>query len=116
MIHLSVKRLDREPWHDWRHMQRIKNQLAGRDRYGFEVYPPEDHLIDGSNQYHLWIIDDPELAMPIGWFGERTLGTAEIAASIGARQRDPEEVDGPVTVTPDLLANARAVRARLGAP
>src|ERR1017187_8008130 len=29
MVQLSVRRLDREPIHDWRHLQQIKNELVG---------------------------------------------------------------------------------------
>ena len=29
MGHLSIRRIDREPVHDWRDIQRIKNELCG---------------------------------------------------------------------------------------
>lgn len=55
MFHLSLCRHDREAVHDWRHLQAIKNEVVGRDRYAVEIYPPEDRLVDTANQYHLWV-------------------------------------------------------------
>jgi hypothetical protein len=55
-VHLSIKRIDRAPAHDWRHFQRIKNELVGPEREGFEFYPPESQLVDSANQYHLWVL------------------------------------------------------------
>jgi hypothetical protein len=112
MVHLSVKRLDQQPVRAWRHMQRIKNQVAGPDRYGFEILPRESQLVDAANQYHIWVVDDPDLALPIGWFGERMLGGAAAAAMVGAAQEDPEEVDGPMTITDAQIEQARVMRRR----
>lgn len=53
MIHLSWKRLDKQAVHDWREIQRMKNEICGREREAFELYPPESKLVDTSNQYHL---------------------------------------------------------------
>ena len=52
--YLSVKRIDREPFHDWRAMQRIKNSVLGPEWEGVEIYPAESRLVDTSNQYHLF--------------------------------------------------------------
>ena len=73
-IYLSIKRNDKQIIKDWRHFQRIKNQLAGDEWEGVELYPAESRLVDSSNQYHLWcsnerlvfgfnkrfVIDDPK--------------------------------------------------------
>lgn len=53
-IHLSIKTLDRAPYHDWRDFQRIKNELIGPEYEAVELYPAESRLVDTSNQYHLW--------------------------------------------------------------
>lgn len=37
-------------------MQRIKNELAGTDATGIEVYPPQSELVDEADMFHLWIV------------------------------------------------------------
>src|SRR5262245_36541148 len=64
---LSIKRRDRRPIHDWRHLQRIKNDLVGKEHEAVELYPAESRLVDTSNQFHLWVLQDPELRFPWGW-------------------------------------------------
>ena len=53
---LSVKRHDRDWIHDWRELQRIKNEVCGPEREGLEMFPAESRLVDSSNQYHLWVL------------------------------------------------------------
>ncbi len=67
VCHLSIKRNDREAGMDWRHMQMIKNQLVGEEHEGCEIFPSEKRLVDGSNQYHLWVFEDKNLAFPFGF-------------------------------------------------
>lgn len=62
MLHLSIHRHDRRAVRDWRELQQIKNEVAGPERFGFEVFPPESQLTDTSNEYHLWVL--PEGAEP----------------------------------------------------
>ena len=64
--HLSIRRQDRGALHNWRDLQEIKNQLCGKDCWAYEIYPPEDHLVDNANQYHLWVLPNGEY-YPIGW-------------------------------------------------
>lgn len=94
MVHLSIKRKDRKTARDWRHLQRIKNELVGPECEGVEVYPAESRLVDTSNQYHLWVFADPTFRLPWG-FGERLVMTPEeVAASpieSGAVQRPFED-------------------------
>ena len=54
--HLSIKRRDKEPIHDWRDLQAIKNMLVGEEYEGCELYPAESRLVDSANQYHLWVL------------------------------------------------------------
>lgn len=68
---LSIKRRDKHPIHDWRHFQWIKNQLVGEENAGVEVYPKESELVDGSNQYHLWVLEDSALNFPFGFHDGR---------------------------------------------
>ncbi len=53
--HLSIKRLDLLPIHNWRHMQQIKNDICGDEREGVEIYPAMSRIVDTTNQYHLWV-------------------------------------------------------------
>ena len=70
MAHLSIKRIDREPIHDWRDLQEIKNQIVGDECEAVELYPAESRLVDTANQYHLWCIKEAGARFPFG-FSER---------------------------------------------
>jgi len=97
MIHLSIKRLDKHPLHDWRHFQWIKNELIGEENEAIEIYPAESRLVDTSNQYHLWVFSDPEMKIPLG-FGERSVWEGD---NCGAKQRDwPPEKRPSDCITP----------------
>ena len=85
-VHLSVKRLDREPVRDWRDMQSIKNELVGPEREAVELYPAESRLVDGANQFHLWVAPEG-VAFPFGFQGERMTATPDEAEKMGAKQR-----------------------------
>lgn len=61
IIHLSIKRRDKEAIHDWRDLQWIKNQIVGPEVEAVEIYPAESQLVDTSNQYHLWCLLDGNL-------------------------------------------------------
>lgn len=67
IIHLSIKRNDRECIHDWRDLQEIKNQLVGEENEGVELYPAESRVVDLANQYHLWVFKDPDFKLNIGF-------------------------------------------------
>lgn len=87
---LSIRREDRKPIRDWRHFQRIKNELCGPEREGVELFPAESRLVDGANQYHLWVWPEGQ-HVPLGWEVDRMVTGSEEAAAIGAVQRDYEE-------------------------
>jgi len=55
MVCLSITRIDFEACHDWRHFQRIKNEVCGPETTAIEVYPPESVLVDTANQYFLYV-------------------------------------------------------------
>lgn len=63
---LSIKRLDREPARDFRHLQQIKNEIMGPEREAIEIFPRESRLVDGSNQTHLWVFA-AGVEVPIGF-------------------------------------------------
>ena len=60
IIHLSIRRHDRKAIHDWRHFQRIKNELCGLEMEAVELYPAHSRLVDAANQYHLWVLAEPD--------------------------------------------------------
>lgn len=83
---LSLKRIDRAPIQNWRHLQQIKNDVCGKQYTAIEIYPAEKNLIDQANQYHLWVFTDG-YTPAFGWVGSRITGTTNQAKKIGAKQR-----------------------------
>jgi len=92
MIHLSVRRQDREPARDWRDFQRIKNQLAGPEWEAVEIYPAESRIVDMANQFHLWCF---QFSLGIGFTEGRLISNSYQTEMLtpGAVQRDPEPID-----------------------
>ncbi len=88
LLWLSIKRLDKEPIHDWRDLQEIKNQIVGKECEGVEIYPAESRKVDGANQYHLWVYKDPKIRIPFG-MQERLVDYTTV---IGGSKQRPEEV------------------------
>jgi len=56
ITHLSIKRHDISPIHNWQHLQQIKNDICGEEREGLELYPSMSRIVDTCNQYHLWVL------------------------------------------------------------
>lgn len=93
-VYLSIKTRDKQPRHDWRELQRIKNELVGEEVEAVEVYPAESRLVDTSNQYHLYCfprLDFEERRFPFG-YQERLVSEGSTAfvneTGAGSRQRD----------------------------
>jgi hypothetical protein len=86
--HLSIRRSDRAPVRDWRDVQTIKNQLCGPEREGLELYPRESRLVDGANQFHLWVAPEG-VTIGVG-YPTRDVTDADQAESFGAVQRPLE--------------------------
>jgi hypothetical protein len=83
---LSIKRRDKAPIHDWRDLQRIKNELIGPTHEAVELYPAEARLIDTSNQYHLHVLAQPGLQFPFG-FTQRAVCVPHAGGPGESRQR-----------------------------
>lgn len=68
--HLSIKRVGKMPIHDWRDLQAIKNMLVSPLAEAIELYPSSQRVVDGSNQYHLWVFishgDEMYPQLPLG--------------------------------------------------
>ncbi len=97
VTYLSIKRRDKQPIHDWRDLQAIKNMLCGPEFEAIELYPAESRLLDAANQYHLFVFAMPDgkpLPVPVGFTGVRGVGGAREAAKVGAVQRPMENENG----------------------
>jgi hypothetical protein len=88
--HLSIKRRDKKPIHDWRDLQEIKNDLIGPENEGIEIYPAESRKVDTANQFHLWVMADPKKRIACG-FWERMIddGTGEFGANANGGSQRP---------------------------
>jgi hypothetical protein len=102
MIHLSIRTQDRTPARSWRDFQRIKNQLAGPEYEGLEIYPAESRKVDTANQYHLWCFP---FTFGFGLGDQRMVTNNDItqAGEPGAEQLDNEDVDGPLNTLEEML-------------
>jgi len=87
---LSIRRKDRGWARDWRHFQRIKNDIAGPETEAVELYPAESRLMDTANQFWLWCAEPGE-TFSIGFDSATTVASSDDAAQFGAKQRDLEE-------------------------
>ena len=67
MWHLSIKRQDRMPVFGWRDIQTIKNEIIGPEHEAVQLFPAESRLVDGANQYHLYVLKDAALRFPFGF-------------------------------------------------
>jgi hypothetical protein len=95
--HLSIKRLDKEPIHDWRDLQAIKAQLCGDEAEAIELYPAKSRTVDTSNQFHLWVfmrMSNLRLPrLPVGWqsgvvLDEAATGKAKQRPKLSAAAKD----------------------------
>lgn len=88
VLWLSIRRNDRAPIRDWRHLQRIKNELVGAECEGVELYPAESRLVDTVNQYHLFVFESPVMRFPFG-FDDRYVRDhdAVVEAAANTKQR-----------------------------
>jgi hypothetical protein len=88
LIWLSIKRHDRNPIRDWRHFQRIKNEIVGGNYEGVEMYPAEERKVDTANQYHIWIVDDPTYRLPFGFQERLVMDSNEVKGKAKQRKLD----------------------------
>ncbi len=65
--HLIIRRLDKQPIHNWQHFQEIKNALLGPECEAVEIYPKESQLVDEKHHYHLWGFRSPKNSFGIGF-------------------------------------------------
>jgi hypothetical protein len=48
----------------WAHLQQIKDELFGKEREAFELFPASSKLVDVANMYWLWVLE-PEQFAPV---------------------------------------------------
>ncbi len=97
---------DGEARHDFRDLQRIKNDICGPEWEGIELFPAESRLMDPSNYYLLWCAP----SIPIGRFGGRVIRSP--ADAIGPQRGwsgdAPASVEGDGYYTPSYQECAPA--------
>lgn len=104
---LSIRAIDRQARHDWRHFQRIKNELCGPEFEAIEIYPAESRLVDTSNQYYLFVLPAGER---VG-FGFTERQVMEDVRGSGAEQRPFDPDDRPTDLQPyDSQRDVEALR------
>ena len=93
---LSIKRNDRQTIHDWRELQRIKNEIMGEECEAVEIYPAESRVHDTANQYHLWCFA-PGYQLPFGYAGRFVADEKNKPGTAGAnaKQRPFSDDDKP---------------------
>ena len=81
-VHLAIHSRTRSAVgaHDWRHFQRIKNELAGPEREGVELFPAESRLVDVSNEFHIFVFPEG-FRFPFG-FPKRAVANGGAALSL----------------------------------
>jgi len=107
MIHLSIKRRNKDPIMDWRHLQRIKNELLGPEYEMVQLFPAESRLVDTANQYHFFALPNKG-KFPIGYEDGRLV--TDTSGIGGARQRP-----GTATEEDEINFQERLIAAHLKA-
>src|SRR4051812_15134474 len=94
--------------HDWRHLQRIKNDIAGPEREAIELYPAESRLMDTANEFWLWVAPEG-WEVPWGFFSPR-----HVTDTAGLRGDEPgiTEQAAERGMTPDELVAATNRRSK----
>jgi hypothetical protein len=113
ITHVTVQRLDGTPARDWRHLQQIKNEVAGLEREAVELYPAQSRVVDMTNATHLWVMGEGEtmpfgmFPLPIGVVGEWAMSTSHAEMETHARDRGGSAVyeGGPVSLASEGESN-----------
>ena len=83
---LGITHVSQRAIHDFRDLQRIKNDICGPEWEGVELYPAESRLVDPSNCFYLWCV--PKGVIPWGLPQRRVL---TLAQAIAPQRPFPEE-------------------------
>lgn len=107
MIHLSIKNHARTAHHDWRDLQRIKNEIIGPEHEAVELFPAESRLVDAANQFHLYVLAVNGMQFPFGMTERIVMDSDGEPDAHGAKQR-PFEVKPPDALSKNDLAEKDA--------
>ena len=92
ILEFSIARRDQSHIHDWRHLQQIKNDIAGNEAEGIELFPAESRLLDQANTFWLYVIPAKLVKqngyLPFGYTDARSVNTVgNLDSSKGSIQR-----------------------------
>lgn len=107
LVHLSMRTVENDVRHDWREMQRVKNELCGTDWEAAELYPSEDRVVDMANQWHLWAFP---FVLPFGFPAGIRSEPDDFESGVAQR---PGAGSMPVAPPDELAAAARAAGAKI---
>jgi len=85
---LGITHVSETARHDWRDLQRVKNDLVGEEWEGVELYPSESRLVDPSNRFYLWCCPPGVFTWGLPTAGRRVLTMAQ---SIAPQRPFPED-------------------------
>lgn len=54
-VRLSIKHNYGKAIREWKHLQRVKNELCGEEREAIEVFPPQSMVASLDNEHHLFV-------------------------------------------------------------
>ena len=93
-VEMSVHNHNRTTAMQWSHLQQIKNELVGPEREAVMMFPAESRLIDGANEYWLYVY--PTGTAPMMTVRDRYSGEIEtkpVGMNIGRNVDDGKEVE-----------------------
>ena len=84
-----MRREDGKAIREWKHIQRVKNEIVGPEREAVEIFPPQSMVTDMSHEHHLFVV-------PVGvasvFLYEHKMGLPEGSAMHTVRAGNNEDV------------------------
>lgn len=54
-VRLDIRRNDGKAIREWKHLQRVKNEIVGEEREAVEIFPPQSMVTNMGTQQHLFV-------------------------------------------------------------
>ena len=54
-VRLDIRRNDGKAIREWKHLQRVKNEIVGAEREAVEIFPPQSMVTSMDHQHHLFV-------------------------------------------------------------
>lgn len=54
-VRLSIRRNDGKAIREWKHLQRVKNEVVGEEREAAEIFPPQSMVSSMDHEHHLFV-------------------------------------------------------------